>query len=34
MSKRPRRNHELAFEAKVALDGLKNKQMLVEISQR
>ena len=26
MSKRPRRNHELAFEAKMALEGLKTSR--------
>ncbi len=34
MSKRPRRNHAPAFKVKVALDALKGKQTLVELSQR
>jgi len=29
MSKRPRRNHALAFKAKVALDALKGEQTIV-----
>jgi transposase len=34
MSKRPRRNHSAAFKAKVALEAVKEKQTLVELSER
>lgn len=34
MSKRPRRNHSLAFKAKVALAAVKGEQTLAELAQR
>jgi transposase len=34
MSKRPRRNHAPAFNAKVALDALKGNETIVEFAQR
>jgi len=34
MSKRHRRNHALAFKAKVALDALKGEQTIVELAER
>ena len=34
MTKRPRRNHEAAFKAKVALEAIKGEQTLVELSER
>ena len=34
MAKRPRRNHNAAFKAKVALEAMKEEQTLVELSER
>jgi transposase len=34
MSKRPRRNHGIAFKAKVALEAIKEQQTLVELAER
>jgi len=34
MSKRPRRNHGATFKAKVALEGIKGEQTVVELAQR
>jgi len=34
MARRPRRNHQPQFKAKVALEALKGEQTLAELSQR
>jgi len=34
MSKRPRRNHSAVFKDKVALEAVKEKQTMVQLSER
>ena len=34
MTKRPRRNHGAVFKAKVALEGIKGEQTLIELAER